>query len=538
MTNPSPPLAFLLVVLRPAVLLAYRLVIRGAAWYLARDLSATSVYVAGTGASGELVVGLSDIDLVVVLGGGSSTVERERDVVLARWRWLRRALRGFTRAIGIALYVEEDLADEDGATVFTYGLGARGPAQDTEGGYLRRGRPVDDLYRRLHPGIYGPGRTWRLVQGRRRTPGEPVGSAEYRRLAAWLELQWWWRFAFELCTNPDPAFASYIAFKLVAEPARIWVWLADGRRVKGRREAIERALVLLPEEEDVLRGALTLHHRLPRAADPPRAQTLEWLLRIGDRIAALLEAEILVHGTSEVRLVDGDLVLGREAREASERVTATALRREPLVDWRARSMPRLADEALLALEIDPADPLDLARVAQHAVGGMQPAVRTDRLLVLPADAFSDGILLRSVQFAASDPVSFALLDRRRTASFPQVRGFSASDSARRAVDEHASWLALTASEEPTADGGLDLLFTATRAALLSESIDGGDPQLPLTVEATVACLGDRRPETRSRAEDAYAAFREQRTYGTPVPALIVRAFRGVVESLPSYTGAP
>src|SRR5262249_15561968 len=129
---------------------------------------------------------------------------------------------------------------------------------------------------------------------------------------------------------------------------------------------------------------------------------------------------------------------------------------------------------------------------------------------LPGDAFSDRVLLRSIQFAASDPVSFALLDGRRTASFPRVPGFAAPDSARRAVHEHAAWLASWTSNGPQPDAALDLLFTAARAALFLESVGDDEALLPLTAEATVAFLGERHPEARATAEDAYGAFRAVR----------------------------
>ena len=540
MRNLPPALAFLLVVLRPAVLLGYRVVTRLAARYLGRGLCGASVYVAGSGASGDLAVGLSDIDLVAVLGGRPDTVEHHRDVVLSRWRRLQRAFGPLAGGIGIAVYAESDLADEPGATALTYGLAGRAAVPSASGGYLRPGRPVDDLYRRLHPGVYGPGRTWRLVDGSCRTRGDAIGSPDYRRLAAWLELQWWWRFASELSTSPHPAFASYLAFKLVAEPVRIWLWLAHGIRVNGRLEAIEHALTLLPEEDDVLRSALTLYNRLPRAGEPPRAETLAWLLRIGDRIAALLEAEILVRDASEVSLVTGDAVLRREASEALQGLSSCSpvLRCAPLADWRSRSMPPLADEALVAVDIDVADPVALGGLSEHAVVGLQPAVRTERLLVLPGDAFSDRVLMRSIQFAGSDPVSFALLDGRETASFPQVPGLSASDCARRAVDEHAAWLSLWIPKQPLADVTLDRLFTAARAALFSESIHSGEPQLPLSARSTVACLGDRYAGARSTAEDAYAAFRDHRANGKPAPPGVAAAFRRVVENLVSYGAAP
>lgn len=531
------PLASLLVALRPALLWGYRVLTRAVARYLRHDLSETSVYVAGTGASEELVVRLSDIDLVAVVGGAPETVAHDREILLARWRRARRFLGVAARILGISIYGEEDLADEVGATVLTYGL-SRNRRLDG-GGYLRPGRPSDELYRRLHPGIYGPGRTWRLVAGTRRTRDEPLESGDYRRIAAWLELQWWWRFAFELCTSPHRAFASYLAFKLAAEPARIWLWLAHRERVTGRRRVLERTLLLLPEEEGVLRRALRIQERLPRAAEPPRDETLAWLLRIGTRIAALLESEVAEHGVDAVRLVDGGVVLRPEARAALRAITPRSQRhpRLPLADWRSRAMPPTADETLVAVEVDPADHVAIGALAQLADVGFQPAVLADRLLVLPNDALSDRVLLRSVQCAISDPVSFAVLAGRSTAAFPCAPGFSALDCAQRAVGEHSAWLAAQNRAEAQPELALDLLFTAARAALFLESFEAGDPELALSAEAVASALGDRYPRARTAAEEAYSAFCDHRAAGVPARAPVVAALRGAVGDLVSYRGA-
>jgi hypothetical protein len=369
------------------------------------------------------------------------------------------------------------------------------------------------------------------VSGAPRTTAEPVRSADYRRLAAWLELQWWWRFSFALCTSPHRAFASYLVFKLVAEPVRIWLWLEHGERPVGRRKAIERAIELLPDERGVLRDALARHERLPQAGEPPRAETLAWLVRMGSRIADLLSGDLAQHSTTQVRLLAGELVPPAETPEARR----TDLR--PLVDWRARAMPALADEALATSDVDATDPVALGALGEAAVAGLQPAVRAGGLLVLPNDGFSDRVLLRSVQFAGSDPVSFAVLAGQATAAFPEVPGWSALDCARRAVREHRCWLAGWSAGKPPSEPALDLLLTAARAALFLESVRAGEPELPLCAAATAARLGERHATGSAQADEAYAAFRASRTTGaTPAPR-VIEAFRATVERLPGYSGA-
>lgn len=508
---------------------------RTVAAYLLRGLPEATVYVAGSGAAGELVAGLSDVDLVLVAGGSPVEEQRARTLAAQRWRSLRRRFPRLARGLGLAVYGQRDLEDEDGGTCLTYGLDPGAPTGDGVG-YLRTGRPADELYRRIHPGIYGPGRTWRRVRGAPRTRLGPVESAAYRRQAAWLELQWWWRFAFDMCTSARPDFAAYLAFKLVAEPARIWLWLAHGERARGRREAIQRTLRLLPEEEAVLRQALSLYDALPRA-EPPRAETLAWLLRTGERIVATLEAELEPAAPTRVLLDAGPgLAITAEASGALRGLAGPQV--VPLADWRARAMPSAADEALALLDGDAGDPAFLAGASLAAAPGLQPAVRAGRLLVLPGDAFGDGVLLRSIQCALTDPVSFALLDGRDTASFPGVPGWSALDSARRAVAEHRAWLAGWSPDGAAPDRALDLLLTASRAALFLDSVRAGRPVLALTAAATVACLADAHPAGRTVAESALGAFRESRATGRPAEPAIMGALRAFVGALPGFAPSP
>lgn len=513
--------------------MAYKVFTRLVAAYLQHGLSDTDVYLAGSGASREVVVGLSDVDLVVLLGGDKDEVAQLRGIVLRRWRRLQRLLGPAKRAVGIALYSERDLADGDGGTALTYGLAGREAAIEATGGYLRPGRPVDDLYRRLHPGIYGPGRGWTQVGSRHRTPQAALRNPDYRRLAAWLEMQWWWRFAYELCVSEKLDFASYLSFKLVAEPARIWLWLGYDIRPQGRRQAVEAALAFLPEEEHVLRGALDLHARLPRHRTPPRAETLAWLLRMGDRIARLLQEELRPHGSLEVKLRDGAVVPRREGREALEKLSAWApIRcRVPLADWRSRAMPHVADELLVTVEADPCEPSALGGLARSAVTGLQPAVKAGSLLVLPADASTQEVLLRAVQIAGFDPVSFALLENRSVASFPEVAGLSAADCARRAVDEHAAWLGFLQPDETLGEVDFGRLFTAARAALFLETIGSSDPQLPLSAGATVKMIAELHGGDVPTAEDAYAGFIQWRTEGERPPAGLILEFTGEVKKL-------
>jgi hypothetical protein len=103
-------------------------------------------------------------------------------------------------------------------------------------------------------------------------------------------------------------------------------------------------------------------------------------------------------------------------------------------------------------------------------------------MVLPIGSFPAG-RLRTLKCRVSDPVLFALAEGKRVATFPRVSGFSAEDLARRAVAEHGAQLRLGT------DQSLEVLWRAARAALFLQSIQEGDPELPLTASETAQRLG-------------------------------------------------
>ena len=87
-------------------------------------------------------------------------------------------------------------------------------------------------------------------------------------MAAWLEIQRWWREAFPLCVRPEHPLAADICVKLVAEPARVWLWLEHGERVDDRHTALVRAAELLPEEAPGLHALAEMRARPARPHHP------------------------------------------------------------------------------------------------------------------------------------------------------------------------------------------------------------------------------------------------------------------------------
>jgi hypothetical protein len=123
----------------------------------------------------------------------------------------------------------------------------------------------------------------------------------------------------------------------------------------------------------------------------------------------------------------------------------------------------------------PGDPASLRAAALRQDGGAYAALRDGALLVLPSPV-RERNRLRAVQCAASDPVTFALLEGRGQAIYPRTDGWSIEHVARRAVAEHRARLATPLLDAVT-------LLGAARAALLWESVRRGAPALAVTATA-------------------------------------------------------
>jgi hypothetical protein len=386
------------------------------------------------------------------------------------------------------------------------------------------------------PELYGATAAWRRVAGPDRRLADPVRDAQRRRIAAWLELQFLWRLAVELCLKPGRPGAASMCVKLVAEPARMSMWLSQGRRTGGREQTLTEALAHMPDEAPALNRALALQRTLTTTPDPPLREFLRAFLRLSSRIAGEIGADLDDAGQTEVALLGGDepeLVLPHGGWEPTGPWSASeAPRLLPLVDWRAVAYPTMPDETFAPVAGDPGDPDQLAAAARVMEKGPYPTLQAGGLLIRP---FHGGrARLRAVQCSVTDPVSFALAEARTMASFPNVLGWSARDTARRGVAEHGAWL----SEHPVpADPSgehLGMLIAAARAAIFLESIDGSRPELPLTAAATTRVLADRMTGALGVAEAAGEAYRQFAVdWESPASAAVV-ALDEVVRALGPY----
>jgi hypothetical protein len=499
--------------LRPLWALAHELALRAVALVLTRGSGDASAYARGSLGAGRAEFGHSDLDMAIVVDGDAA-------VVRSRWRALAARFASAARAIDMAVYNAAGLRLVAGApTLAAAGARHHGPAA-----------PADEGDLLVRPGLGPPLRGWRLITGAERRPTPAAPGAQRRRLAAWLELQSVWRVAFDACRFPLEPHIPQVCVKLVADPARIWLWLAEGRLIDDRREALEAALRSLPGQEAVLRQALASHAALARGGPADLGRALEGLLAMSAVLERRVGQELEQSGTTAVEL-DGDateLALGPGGAGALEALGGSTSRPVALCDWRARAWPLPPDEALAPVALDPGDPGALAR-AIEAAGGFGPyaALRHGGLLVVPGPG-----VLRAVQCSATDPVSFALLAGDGAARFPESEGWSARDCARRAVEEHAAWL--SGDGETSARRTLGMLLSAARAALFLESVEEGEPRLAVTVSAAARAL-DARGAGGMR--DCAARYREARSTRSEPPAAAVALARETVLALPAYGGA-
>jgi hypothetical protein len=475
---------------------------------LAGDLlrgSDGSAYVRGGTGRDQPVYGISDIDLFMVVEGkpGERGVVRRR--VIDRWRRLKRVIPLLARFVSVGVYEEEDLADAGRDSYLTHGFGAPvGAARHRRALYYAGREGSDDAWLRARPGLFGPLADWRLVRGRDRLPELPRQDARRRRIAAWCDVQHWWLHAFRHCADPRPASTTYLAAKLIVEPIRILLWL-DGDRIWRRPDVLSEGRERFPEYAE----ALTLAAEFMAAATRPGGASdvdahyeslslaLPHLVELSRAVSRRLEAG-LDDGWTEVQITWGgaqELIVPAEERAGGGRWV-------PLCDWRSLCVTREPDKALRHVGSEPA----IARVAEcldMRHGWVQPALGDAELLVLPAP--EDYSQIRCVACRLNDPVSIALVEGVGVARFPEAWGFSARDWARRAIAER--WAQAPEWEFGSERRRIGALFAAARAALFSDSIATGQPELPLTVTATAERLTEVRTSRRTAIEACMERYR-------------------------------
>jgi hypothetical protein len=532
--------------------LAYECVAWGAAAWLRGSDRGAAVYVTRGMGAGMPLYGVSDIDLAVVVPADPGRPGRARRRILERHERLRGMLpRLVGRLLDLPLVVEaSELEEISGASALTLGRAQRPDGDGApSAGYFGVGSHRDRIRLLERPGLRGPTAHWRRVLGPRlQLPASPAGRSDLR-IAAWLELQVWWRLLMQACMHPEQPSTAYLCVKLVAEPARIWLALR-GQRVTTRIDALKGLIEHCPAHAAAGARALELERQLHRGPAAPMGEFLTYFVALSDRIGRDLANEARGEGVTSVALdwdPDHD-ELALAAGELSPLAQLMADRGQPallpLADWRALTRawlvhplvrPAAPDETIAPLPFDPADLAALTAALRAGNHGPYPALRHGSLLVL-ASVRWPRTQLRGIHCQASDPVSFALLSRERSAGYPNVAGWSAADTAARAVTEHRAWLADPGGMRCDPGERLGMLITAARAALFEESLAEDAPQLPLTVASTLRRLALRQPRSRADLEAAEEAYRQWRSQGVIPREQPVDALRAIVTSLDPYRG--
>ena len=488
------------------------------AGYLRRDLRA-GIYVRGGFAFGEPVVGLSDIDLVAVVADRGAWPR-----LASRWQRLER-LPGLRRVVDLECYSGPEL-EESRWTRFTYGLDGLSPRSLFFPDSPRSWRePVHRSLPLALPDLW-PVNSWRLISGPDLRPQASPGPPSHSHLLAWAHLLHWWRLGLRVLTEPAAPWVRYACVKLVAEPAKILLWLEHAERHFARREILECALEVVPEEEATITFALALLGDLRAAHAAPIEEVWPCFVRLSGRIAQRLSADLAPLDTTLVRLAGVAPIEPADARGVAR----------PLGDWTALVWPPGREESFVLGSGSAAELPAVRAAAEGSTPTRFVTLLQDGLIVRPGRLGHDWF--RSIDFGATDPVSAALIGGQNAAAFPNAAGWSASDTAARAAAEHAAWLQLPRDPAATSPQVLTAhlagLFSAARAGLFLRSIQDREPVLPVTFEATAVALAEQVPSYRGAIEDAYDSYRAAVNGGHGATREVLRAAAGALEELGCY----
>jgi hypothetical protein len=496
-----------------------------AAWLARRG---DTVCLAGSLANGEPVYGLSDIDLI-----GISSDRAGRAAMARRVEQMYRALP-FLRVLvqHIWLYDQGELADVIANPYPTFGL------DDGRAAFSGSEVVHDPMGLLERPGLDGPVADWRRLCGAWTVPA--VGRERQElRLRAWLELQYRWKTSPVPDTIPPGVFNIRVA-SMVSAAARIWLRLATGRDVRGRRPPLQSAAALLPGEHGPLSEAVRLLEASEVRSAASTTELWSCFVRLSRRIAELIGEELATVSSTDVAL-DGD--------RSPDRLQLHDWRGLVLrpIDWSAPSMPTAPEETFTMVLGDPSDLATVQDAARSSGDRCWPTLRSGPLLVRPSGDIWGAGHMRGIEMPASDPVSVALAEGRECAAFPDVGGWSALDRARRAVAEHRAWLR---QETAGTDGRptwivrplsvwptpatVSLLLSAAQCGLFLDSLQIGEPRLAITEEAAAAALGARDEEAEAASASALEALVAYRHDQSPPLAATVLRLRRAVNRLPAY----
>jgi hypothetical protein len=228
---------------------AYQLTARAVTGYLTWGRASTSAYVRGGLAAGDFLPGVSDVDTAIVVGEDPAD-EGAADRARRRRQRLFRLLPAAELLVeGPMVYDAGALRELVGTSALTFGLDDHANRGGPSAGYFGRHATFDWLRTLERPGLYATTADWRLLRGPDRRPRAPARDSQSRRIAAWLELVYWWRWVFPACIDPAGPRTAALCLKLIAEPMRIWLWLTHGEATSTRLDALRAAIRRLDSRE-------------------------------------------------------------------------------------------------------------------------------------------------------------------------------------------------------------------------------------------------------------------------------------------------
>ncbi len=513
---------------------------RSAAWTYARYLTHgenATAYLRSSLVGDSPVFGLADIDVAFVATGDPECPGAARARLRQRRDRIARAVPALGELFDLLSFEERDLVEAAAASTITYGLSGCGDAGPVSPSVYHGPRAdIDRMRIQERPELLGPTWDWRLLSGPHRPLPSPELDPQRERIAAWLELQYWWTEAADGCVHPQRASAAHLCVKLLAESARIWLTVNGVEPGRSRREVLRQALDHLPEEQEALADALELVRSLHTFPAPPFELYLPAFCRISQRIARQISDQVAAWGATEVRLQgrDAGLVAAGGGWQVDGPAAASVL--QPLVDWRAVVCPTRPDETFAVIAGDPGNHALLADAARTSKARVYPTLLAGGVMVRPTTADTGWGRLRSIHCAATDPVSFASLAGQPVAMFPNVRGWSASDMADRAIVECRAWLEFDPERAQPSGLALGMLIACARAALLRQSLDEGAPALTVTARGTLSTLAEHLPAARGVADASAEAYERFWGSGKPPAPTTVQAMRELILRLPAFSG--
>ena len=441
-------------------------------WGLRAAAPGSTIFARGTFGEGRPLYGYSDLDLVAV------APDAERAQLLRRrvGRVLRR-LPVTRHAVDVAVTTRAEL-ERNSTIPFVC---QQAPARTPAAAQLPRGFGISFI---------GRTRPWRRLGGRRMADLGPV-PREFRLQWIWAEAQFRWKHVVRsVLGSGDPLQAAHVASGALMGLAQAMAWAESGDEPTPLEQAVAAAITPAPEHAAALRAALDhCSGHLP----PEPLVVLPAMAALTHVIAGRIDSATTE--TTAVRLI-GAIDADAEA---------------PLLDWRSLPFPS-DDRETLSARADSLANLRSLQASATRDTNERTALLDGRVLLMPiqpgslADRFSSQAwVMRSVQCAVSDPVSWALARGESTAMFGDLAGWSLSDWAGRAAAE----LALRLEERAFSDADLRRqrarLTAAARLLALRESMAEGRPELRVSTDAVLAWLDEERISGRwldDRNEDA------------------------------------